>query len=39
VSSRVKTVEGDREVLRVWWQETELHHPGVQDVRVACLDG
>jgi putative transposase len=44
------TVEGDREVLGIWWQETEgskfwlavlndLHHRGVQDVLVACVDG
>jgi putative transposase len=42
--------EGDREVLGIWWQETEgskfwlavlndLHHRGVQDVLVACVDG
>jgi putative transposase len=44
------TIEGDREVLGIWWQETEgskfwlavlndLHHRGVQDVLVACVDG
>ena len=44
------TVEGDREVLGIWWQETEgakfwlavlndLHHRGVEDVLVACVDG
>jgi putative transposase len=44
------SVEGDREVLGIWWQETEgskfwlavlndLHHRGVQDVLVACVDG
>ena len=44
------TVEGDREVLGIWWQETEgakfwlavlndLHQRGVQDVLVACVDG
>jgi putative transposase len=44
------TVEGDREVLGIWWQDTEgakfwlavlndLHHRGVQDVLVACVDG
>jgi putative transposase len=44
------TVEGEREVLGIWWQETEgakfwlavlndLHHRGVQDVLVACVDG
>jgi putative transposase len=44
------TVEGDREVLGIWWQETEgskfwlavlndLHHRGVADVLVACVDG
>jgi putative transposase len=44
------TVDGDREVLGIWWQETEgakfwlavlndLHLRGVQDVLVACVDG
>ena len=44
------SVEGEREVLGIWWQETEgakfwlavlndLHHRGVQDVLVACVDG
>jgi putative transposase len=44
------TVEGEREVLGIWWQETEgakfwlavlndLHHRGVHDVLVACVDG
>jgi putative transposase len=44
------TCEGDREVLGIWWQETEgakfwlavlndLHHRGVADVLVACVDG
>jgi putative transposase len=44
------TIEGDREVLGIWWQETEgskfwlavlndLHHRGVHDVLVACVDG
>jgi len=43
-------VEGDREVLGIWWQDTEgakfwlavlndLHQRGVQDVLVACVDG
>jgi putative transposase len=42
--------EGEREVLGIWWQETEgakfwlavlndLHHRGVADVLVACVDG
>jgi putative transposase len=42
--------EGEREVLGIWWQETEgakfwlavlndLHHRGVEDVLVACVDG
>jgi putative transposase len=45
-----QTVEGDREVLGVWWQETEgakfwlavlndLHQRGVEDVLIACVDG
>jgi putative transposase len=44
------TVEGDREVLGLWWQETEgakfwlavlndLHQRGVADVLIACVDG
>ena len=44
------TVEGDRDVLGLWWQENEgakfrlavlndLHHRGVQDVLIACVDG
>jgi putative transposase len=44
------TVEGEREVLGIWWQETEgakfwlavlndLHQRGVADVLVACVDG
>src|SRR3954471_11800337 len=44
------TVEGDREVLGIWWQETEgskfwlavlndLHHRGVGDILVCCVDG
>jgi putative transposase len=44
------SVEGDREVLGIWWQETEgakfwlavlndLHQRGVKDVLIACVDG
>jgi putative transposase len=44
------TVEGEREVLGIWWQETEgakfwlavlndLHHRGIEDVLVCCVDG
>ena len=44
------TVDGDREVLGLWWQETEgakfwlavlndLHQRGVADVLIACVDG
>jgi putative transposase len=44
------TVEGDREVLGIWWQETEgakfwlavlndLAQRGVADVLIACVDG
>jgi putative transposase len=44
------TVDGDREVLGIWWQETEgakfwlavlndLHHRGVKDILVCCVDG
>src|SRR5215217_996387 len=45
-----QTVDGDREVLGIWWQDTEgakfwlavlndLRHRGVQDVLIACVDG
>jgi putative transposase len=45
-----QSVEGDREVLGIWWQETEgakfwlavlndLHQRGVEDVLIACVDG
>ena len=44
------TCDGDREVLGLWWQETEgakfwlsvlndLQRRGVQDVLIACVDG
>src|SRR4051794_12019867 len=44
------TVEGDREILGIWWQQTEgakfwlavlnaLHRRGVKDVLIACVDG
>jgi putative transposase len=44
------TCDGEREVLGLWWQETEgakfwlavlndLSHRGVQDVLIACVDG
>jgi putative transposase len=44
------TVEGERDVLGIWWQETEgakfwlavlndLHQRGVQDVLICCVDG
>jgi len=44
------TVEGDREALEIWWQDTEgakfwlavlndLHRRGVGDVLIACVDG
>lgn len=44
------TVEGDRECLGIWWQETEgakfwlavlndIHQRGVADVLIACVDG
>jgi putative transposase len=44
------TVEGERDVLGLWWQETEgakfwlavlndLHQRGVGDVLIACVDG
>jgi putative transposase len=43
-------LEGEREVLGIWWQESEgakfwlavlndLHHRGVRDVLIACVDG
>jgi transposase-like protein len=43
-------VEGDREVLGIWWQDSEgakfwlavlndLHQRGVHDVLIACVDG
>ena len=46
----VVSVEGEREVLGIWWQDTEgakfwlavlndLHQRGVQDVLVCCVDG
>ncbi|MGZ4198589.1 MAG: IS256 family transposase [Thermoleophilia bacterium] len=42
--------EGEREVLEIWWQETEgakfwlavlndLHQRGIEDILVACVDG
>jgi transposase-like protein len=42
--------DGEREVLGLWWQDTEgakfwlsvlndLHHRGVQDVLICCVDG
>src|SRR4051794_2788286 len=45
-----QTTDGDREVLGIWWQETEgaefwlavlndLHQRGVEDVLIACVDG
>src|SRR3954465_3080391 len=45
-----QSVEGDREGLGIWWQETEgakfwlavlndLHQRGVADVLIACVDG
>src|SRR3954462_13640825 len=45
-----QSVEGDREVLGIWWQQTEgakfwlavlndLHQRGVEDVLTACVDG
>ena len=45
-----QSVEGDREVLGVWWQDSEgakfwlavlndLHQRGVHDVLIACVDG
>jgi transposase-like protein len=44
------TVDGEREVLGIWWQDSEgakfwlavlndLHHRGVEDVLVRCVDG
>jgi hypothetical protein len=44
------TVEGDREALGIWWQDSEgskfwlavlndLHQRGVKDVLIACVDG
>jgi len=44
------TLEGEREVLGIWWQETEgskfwlavlndLHQRGAKDVLIACVDG
>jgi putative transposase len=44
------SVEGERDVLGIWWQETEgakfwlavlndLHRRGVADVLIACVDG
>jgi putative transposase len=44
------TVEGEREALGIWWQDTEgskfwlavlndLHRRGVADVLIACVDG
>jgi putative transposase len=44
------TVNGDREALGIWWQDTEgakfwlavlndLHRRGVSDVLIACVDG
>jgi putative transposase len=44
------TVDGDREVLGIWWQETEgakfwlavlndLRRRGAQDVLISCVDG
>jgi putative transposase len=44
------SVEGERDVLGIWWQETEgakfwlavlndLHQRGLSDVLVACVDG
>jgi putative transposase len=46
----VRSLEGERDVLGIWWQETEgaklwlavlndLHQRGVTDVLVACVDG
>ena len=44
------TCDGDREVLGLWWQDTEgakfwlavlndLHQRGVQDILICCVDG
>jgi putative transposase len=44
------TIDGDREVLGIWWQDSEgskfwlavlndLAHRGVQDILVCCVDG
>lgn len=44
------TLDGDRELLGLWWQETagrkfwlavlnDLHHRGVKDVLITCVDG
>ena len=44
------TMDGDREVLGLWWQEKEgarfrlavlndLHLRGVKDILIACVDG
>ena len=44
------TLDGEREILGLWWQETEgakfwlavlndLHQRGVRDVLIACVDG
>jgi putative transposase len=44
------TLEGEREILGLWWQDTEgatlwlavlndLHQRGVGDVLIACVDG
>jgi putative transposase len=44
------TVDGERDVLGIWWQETEsaklrlavlndLHQRGVKDVMICCVDG
>jgi transposase-like protein len=44
------TCDGDREVLGLWWQETEgakfwlavlndLRHRGVEDILISCVDG
>ncbi len=44
------TLEGEREVLGIWWQDSEgakfwlavlndLHHRGVEDILVCCVDG
>ena len=44
------TLEGEREILGLWWQDKEgakfwlavlndLHHRGVKDILIACVDG